>query len=105
MLWISRVYLGAKGVREKKSATGNLHYFWLIILTLSAQAKNPSVGAQGGGYPPTFPPLKTIFPVESMHTNYTIDRGYKTLLICEEKKIKCFTASKWRPFENFRFAS
>ena len=32
------------------------------------------------------PPLKTTFPVEFMHTNCTIDRGHKTLLICEEKK-------------------
>ncbi len=43
---------------------------------LSAQAKNPTVCAQGG-YPPT-PPLKTIFPLEFMHTNFTIDRGHKT---------------------------
>ncbi len=57
-----------------------------------------------GGYLPT-PPLKTIFPVEFLHTNCTIDRGHKTLLICEEKKIKYFTVSKWRPFENFRFTS
>ena len=24
------------------------------------------------------PPLKTIFPAEFVHTNYTIDRGHKT---------------------------
>ena len=49
-------------------------------------------------------PLKTIFPVEFMHKNCTIDRGHQTLLICKEKNYS-FTVSKWRPFENFRFTS
>ena len=36
--------------------------------------------------------------------NCTIDRGHQILLICEGKKMKMFTVSKWRPFENFHFA-
>ncbi len=53
----------------------------------------------------TYSPLKTIFTVEFMHKICTIDRGHQSLLICEEKKLKCFTVSKWQSFENFRFAS
>ena len=48
----------------------------------------PTVGAQGGGG--TFLP-----PVEFMHTNCTIDKGHKILLICEEEGKK-----KVLPFQN-----
>ncbi len=44
---------------------------------LSAQAKNPTVCAQVGGGT-HLPTSSTIFPVEFMHTNCTIDRGHKT---------------------------
>ncbi len=51
------------------------------------------------------PPSKNFFPSRIMHTNCTIARGHKTLRIYKDKKVKCYTVSKWRPFENFCFAS
>ena len=64
----------------------------------------PKGGGWGVGVG-TYPLLKTIFLAEFMHKICTINRGHQTLLICEEKQIEMFCRSKWRPFENFHFAS
>ena len=83
---------------------------WLTFTDwhLSAQAKHPPVGAQGGGVGRYLPPLKTIFPVEFMHKKTQIAPMIEVIKICKstkKKRIKCFTISKWRPFENVRFTS
>ncbi len=57
-----------------------------IRLTFKCTSENPPVGAQGGLGTYSLP--KTLFPVEYLHTNYTIDRDHQTLLISEKKNIK-----------------
>ncbi len=51
--------------------------FGATLLTLKCPSEKSYRLCPRGGYPPT-PPLKTVFPVEFMHTNRTIDRGHKT---------------------------
>ncbi len=53
--------------------------------------KSPPVGAQ------------TIFPVEFLHKNCTIDKGHQTLLICEKFKKKTFYRFKMEAMWKFLF--